>query len=646
MKFKECLKELLMQKLDRSVKLEETTLFADVGLDSVEIVDSVLSLEQMIGVTFNDEDLDELSCIQDILDLIAKILGGKTMLKGIAASSGYAIAKIYKLEQPVLNIVKKEADVEEEITKLQNALAKTISDIELVKERAAGKLSEEELAIFDAHLMMAMDPEMAGQIEEMVKAEACNAEYAADQVANMMVAMFESMDSDYFRERAADVKDVTFRLKCSLVGAVIPDLTTINEEVVIVAHDLTPSDTAQLNKEFTLGFATAIGGRTSHSAIMARSLEIPAVVGCAGLLEAAKHGDMMVLDAIDGKVILNPTEAEVAEYTEKKAAFLAEKEALKVLLDAKSETTDGHEVELAGNIGTPKDVAGVLSNGGEGVGLYRTEFLYMDSENDFPSEEEQYEAYATVLKDMNGKKVVVRTLDIGGDKTLNYFTFPEEMNPFLGYRAIRLCLDRNDIFRTQLRALIRASVHGKLCIMFPMIATVQEFCDAKAIFEEEKAKLVAEGVEVSDNIEVGMMVEIPAAAVLADQFAKYADFFSIGTNDLIQYSMAADRMSEKVAYLYQPLNPSILRLVKMTIEGAHKEGKWVGMCGEMAGDEMAAPLLLGLGLDEFSMSATSILRTRKLIRSLSYADMKELAAKAVACDREQEVVELVKSVLK
>ncbi len=568
------------------------------------------------------------------------------MLKGIAASSGIAIAKVYKLEQPVLNIVKVDANSEEEIAKFQAALAKTQADIELIKERAQGKLNEEELAIFDAHLMMANDPELAGQIEEMIKNENCNAEFATETVANMMVAMFESMDNDYFKERAADVKDVTFRLKCNIVGAVIPDLTTIAEEVVIVAEDLTPSDTAQLNKAYTLGFATAIGGRTSHSAIMARSLEIPAVVGCASILETAKHGDQIILDALEGVVILNPTEQQVTEYASKAQAYKEEKEALKVLINAKSETTDGHEVELAGNIGTPKDVEGVLVNGGEGVGLYRTEFLYMDNETDFPTEEEQYEAYKTVLESMEGKKVVVRTLDIGGDKKLNYFEFPHEMNPFLGYRAVRLCLDRTDIFRTQLRALIRASVYGKLCIMFPMIATLQEFNDAKAIFEDEKAKLVAEGVAVSDKIEVGMMVEIPAAAVLADQFAKVADFFSIGTNDLVQYSMAADRMSEKVAYLYQPCNPSLLRLIKMTIDGAHAEGKWVGMCGEMAGDAMAAPILLGLGLDEFSMSASSILETRKLIRSLSKKDMEELAAKAIACSTEKEVLDLVKNCVK
>ena len=491
---------------------------------------------------------------------------------------------------------------------------------------------------------MAQDPEYASQIVDMI-GEGHSADYSCKTVSDNMIAMFESMDNDYFRERAADIKDVSYRLLCNILGLQIPDLTAINEEVIIVAHDLTPSDTASLNKTYTLGFCTAVGGRTSHSAIMARSLEIPAVVGTGNILESCSNGDMMILDAIDGLAIINPDEEELVAYKAKREAFLAEKEALKVLVHQKSVTVDGHEVELAGNIGGPNDVEGVLNNGGEGVGLFRTEFLYMNSTVDFPTEEEQFEAYKTVLEGMKGKKVVVRTLDIGGDKKLDYFSFPEEMNPFLGYRAIRFCLDRTDVFRTQLRALIRASVYGRLCIMFPMIATIQEFLDAKAIFEEEKAKLVSEGVAVADKIEVGMMVEIPASAVLADQFAKHADFFSIGTNDLIQYSMAADRMSEKVSYLYQPLNPSILRLVKMTIEGAHKNGKWVGMCGEMAGDAMAAPLLLGLGLDEFSMSATSILRARKIINGLSYEEMKELSAKAVECETEAQVSELVKNAL-
>lgn len=563
------------------------------------------------------------------------------MLKGIAASSGVAIAKVYKLEQPKVEIVKKDGDPAVETAKFNDALEKTKSDIERIKEIASKRLSDEELAVFDAHLMMASDPELASQIIAMIENDKVNAEYATDVVATQMITIFESMDNDYMRERAADVKDVTFRLKCNLLGLMIPDLGLINEDSVVVAYDLTPSDTAQLNT-FAKGFATAIGGRTSHSAIMARSLEIPAVVGCSGILEAANHGDQIILDALEGNVILNPDEATIKEYEAKAKAVAEEKEALKVLKTAKSISTDGHQVELAGNIGGVKDVEGVLNFGGEGVGLFRTEFLYMNSDH-FPTEDEQFEAYKEVLTAMGGRKVVVRTLDIGGDKKLSYFEFPEEMNPFLGYRAIRLCLDRTDIFRTQLRALIRASVYGHLCIMFPMIATVKEFRDAKAIFNEEKEKLIAEGVKVSDTIEVGMMVEIPAAAVNADNFAKEADFFSIGTNDLIQYTMAADRMSEHVSYLYQPYNPSILRLVKATIEGAHKEGKWAGMCGEMAGEPYAVPLLLGLGLDEFSMSATSILKARKMVTSLSKADCEKLAAEAVQLATAEEVLELVKS---
>ncbi|MFA1013928.1 phosphoenolpyruvate--protein phosphotransferase [Dubosiella newyorkensis] len=563
------------------------------------------------------------------------------MLKGIAASAGVAVAKAYKLETPVVVIEKKSGNPEEEIKKFEDALAKTVKDIEGVKERAAKRLSDEELAVFDAHLMMAGDPEFASQIKNMITNDEVNAEFAAEIVANQMIEMFEAMDNDYFRERAADIKDVTFRLKCNLLGLQIPDLTAIDEPTIIVAHDLTPSDTAQLN-EWVRGFATAIGGKTSHSAIMANSLEIPAVVGCSGIMEAVSTGDMIGLDALDGEVFVNPDQETIERLEAKAKAYKEEKEALKILVNAKSITTDGHEVELAGNIGGFKDVEGVLNNGGEGVGLFRTEFLYMDNDH-FPTEEEQFEAYKQVLEGMKGKKVVVRTLDIGGDKKLSYYTFPEEMNPFLGYRAIRLCLKEQDIFKTQLRALCRASVYGKLCIMFPMIATIDEFRQAKAIFEQCKEDLIAEGVAVSDDIQVGMMVEIPAAAVLADEFSKYADFFSIGTNDLIQYSMAADRMSENVAYLYQPYNPSILRLINMTIKGAHKNGKWVGMCGAMAGEPYAVPILLGLGLDEFSMSATQILKARKVVTSLSYEEMQKLAEHCLNLDSAAEVLDYVKS---
>ena len=568
------------------------------------------------------------------------------MLKGIAASQGIAIAKVYKLVQPVLDIQKKDANAEEELSKLDAAFTKTVNDIEKIKTVASKSLKEEELAIFDAHLMMANDPEFRGMIEEEIKNNNVNAEYAANTVSSNMVAMFEAMDDEYMRGRAADIRDVTFRLMCNLTGKEIPNLSTLDEPVIVVAKDLTPSDTGSLNKEFAKGFVTEMGGRTSHSAIMARSLEIPAVVGCKGILTEAKSGDVILLDALKGEVVINPSEEEVKEATERQQAFLEEKEALKALKDAESISTDGHKVELVGNIGSVQDVEGVLANGGEGVGLFRTEFLYMQSQEDFPDEETQFEAYKAVLEAMNGKKVVIRTLDIGGDKKLNYYTFEEEMNPFLGVRAVRFCLMRKDIFRVQLRALLRASAYGQLAIMFPMIATVKEFREAKALYDEERAKLIAEGIPVGEKVEVGIMIEIPAAAVLADRLAKEVDFFSIGTNDLIQYSMAADRMSQNVSYLYQPLNPSILRLVKMAIDGAHKEGKWCGMCGEMAGDELAAPVLLGLGLDEFSMSATSILRARKMINNLSYEEMRKLALEAVDLDTMDEVVELIEKNIK
>ena len=567
-------------------------------------------------------------------------------IKGIAASNGIAIAKAFKLIEPQLTVVKSTiSDVEAEINLYKEALVKTTEELQKIKVKAAQNLSEEEAAVFDAHINMANDPELLSQTTDKIKSENVNASYAFDEVSNMFIMMFESMDNEYFRERAADIKDIKKRILAHLLGVKVNDPSTIDEQVVIIAEDLTPSDTAQLDRNFVKGFATNIGGRTSHSAIMARSLEIPAVVGTKTVLEDVKDGDMIILDGLEGNVIVNPSAEQLAHYEEVAASYEAQKAEWAKLKNEKTVSKDGQHVELAANIGTPKDVEGVLANGGEAVGLYRTEFLYMGRDN-FPSEEEQFEAYKAVLEAMGDKPVVVRTLDIGGDKELPYLHLPKEMNPFLGYRAIRLCLDDTDLFRTQLRALLRASAYGKLRIMFPMIATLNEFRSAKALLLEEKAKLVAEGVTVSEEIEVGMMVEIPSAAVLADQFAKEVDFFSIGTNDLIQYTMAADRMNEKVSYLYQPYNPSILRLVKMVIDAAHKEGKWTGMCGEMAGDQTAIPLLLGLGLDEFSMSATSILPARSLISKLSKAEMQELAAEALNKSTVEEVIELVENIQK
>ena len=565
------------------------------------------------------------------------------VLNGIAASDGVAVAKAYMLVQPDLSFDKKTVeDSDNEVKRLQDALAQSQKELEMIRNKAAESLGEEEAQVFDAHLMVLADPEMISAIETNIRDNKVNAESALKEVTDMFITMFESMeDNPYMQERAADIRDVTKRVLSHLLGVKLPNPSMIDEEVIVVAHDLTPSDTAQLDRRYVKAFVTDIGGRTSHSAIMARSLEIPAVVGSKDITSLTEDGIMLAVDGIDGEVIVEPTEEDVKAYNAKGEAFAAQKAEWELLKNAETVTADGKHFELAANIGTPKDVEGVINNGGEAVGLYRTEFLYMDSP-DFPTEEEQFEGYKAVLEGMNGKPVVVRTMDIGGDKELPYLDLPHEMNPFLGYRAIRVCLDRTDMFRTQLRALLRASVYGQLRIMFPMIATLQEFRQAKAILDEEREKLISEGIEVADNIQVGIMIEIPAAAVLADQFAKEVDFFSIGTNDLIQYTMAADRMNERVSYLYQPYNPSILRLIKHVIDSAHAEGKWAGMCGEMAGDQTAVPLLVGLGLDEFSMSATSILKTRSLMKRLDTTKMQELSQRAISeCTTMDEVVALV-----
>ena len=568
------------------------------------------------------------------------------MLKGIAASDGVAVAKAYLLVQPDLSFETVTVeDISAEEARLDAALAASQDELSVIREKAVESLGEEAAAVFDAHLMVLADPEMTGQIKETIRAKQVNAEAALTEVTNMFIAIFESMDDDpYMQERAADIRDVTKRVLANLLGKKLPNPATIDEESIIVAHDLTPSDTAQLNKKFVKAFVTDIGGRTSHSAIMARTLEIAAVLGTNNITELVKDGDILAVSGITGEVVINPTEEQIAEFKAAGEAYAKQKAEWAQLKDAPTVTADGKHFELAANIGTPKDVEGVNDNGAEAVGLYRTEFLYMDSQ-DFPTEEDQYEAYKAVLEGMNGKPVVVRTMDIGGDKELPYFDLPKEMNPFLGYRALRISISEtgNQMFRTQLRALLRASVHGKLRIMFPMVALLTEFRTAKGILEEEKAKLVAEGVAVADDIEVGIMIEIPAAAMLADQFAKEVDFFSIGTNDLIQYTMAADRMNEQVSYLYQPYNPSILRLINNVIKAAHAEGKWAGMCGEMAGDQTAVPLLVGMGLDEFSMSATSILRTRSLMKKLDTAKMEEYANRALTeCSTMEEVLELSK----
>ncbi len=568
-----------------------------------------------------------------------------TILRGIAASSGIAIAKAYRLVEPDLSIEKKTvSDTTSEIKRLQDALTISISDLEAIRDKTKLELGEDKAEIFDAHIFILNDPELINQVEDKIKSENLNAEYALKEVTDMFIEMFEQMDNEYMRERAADIRDVRKRVLSHLLGVKIVNPSLIEEDAILVAEDLTPSDTAQLNRQYVKAFTTNIGGRTSHSAIMARSMEIPAVVGTKTATEVIKDGDLIIVDGLKGEVHVNPSEEVVQQYKKEQIRFEEQKAEWAKLLHEKTKSVDGHEVHLVANIGTPQDLEGVINNGGEGVGLFRTEFLYM-GRNELPTEEEQFEAYKTVLEGLKGQPVVVRTLDIGGDKELPYLNLPKEMNPFLGFRAIRLCLEEQSIFRTQLRALLRASMYGNLKIMFPMIATLDEFRTAKEMLQEERQKLISEGIQVSDEIEVGIMVEIPSTAVMADLFAKEVDFFSIGTNDLIQYTMAADRMNEKVSYLYQPYNPAILRLVKMVIDAAHKEGKWVGRCGEMAGDELAIPLLLGLGLDEFSMSATSILKARAQILRLSKKEMEDLAQKALQMSTTNEVIAAVKAVI-
>ncbi|WP_026575006.1 phosphoenolpyruvate--protein phosphotransferase [Bacillus sp. UNC438CL73TsuS30] len=569
-----------------------------------------------------------------------------SFLHGIAASNGIAIANAYRLVELDLSFEKKTIDhTDTEVERFFTAVKKANSELEAIRDRATVDLGADKAAIFEAHLLVLNDPELTGPIIDKIHTEKVNAESALSETADMFIVMFEQMDNEYMRERAADIRDVTKRVLSHLLGVQIMNPGMICEEVIIVAEDLTPSDTAQLNRQFVKGFTTNIGGRTSHSAIMARSMEIPAVVGTKTATEEINHGDLVVVDGLKGEVHINPTPEVVEHFRKIAEAYEIQKAEWAKLVNEKTVSVDGHHVELAANIGTPNDLKGVMENGGEGVGLYRTEFLYMGRDQ-LPTEEEQFEAYKAVLEGMNGKPVVVRTLDIGGDKELPYLDLPEEMNPFLGFRAIRLCLEEQDIFRTQLRALLRASRYGNLKIMFPMIATLDEFRSAKAILDEEKQKLVFEGLQVAGQIELGIMVEIPSTAILADQFAKEVDFFSIGTNDLIQYTMAADRMNQRVAYLYQPYSPSILRLVKMVIDAAHAEGKWAGMCGEMAGDETAIPILLGLGLNEFSMSATSILKARSLIRNLKKSDMEKLAEEVLTMQTTSQVIEAVKNTTK
>lgn len=565
------------------------------------------------------------------------------MISGILVSPGIAFGKalLLKEDEIVINRKKISADaVEQEVQRFLDGRAKASVQLEAIKTKAGETFGEEKEAIFEGHIMLLEDEELEQEIIALIKDDLASADAAAYTIIEGQAKALEELDDEYLKERAADVRDIGKRLLQNILGLAIVDLSSIQDEVILVATDLTPSETAQLNLDKVLGFITDLGGRTSHTSIMARSLELPAIVGTSDVTKQVKNDDYLILDAVNNKIYVNPTADVIDKLKAEQNQYLTEKNDLAKLKDLPAITLDGHQVEVCANIGTVRDVAGAERNGSEGVGLYRTEFLFMDRDS-LPTEDEQFQAYKAVAEAVGSQAVIVRTMDIGGDKDLPYMNLPKEENPFLGWRAIRIAMDRREILHAQLRAILRASAFGKLRIMFPMIISVEEVRDLKGEIETLKAQLREEAKAFDETIEVGVMVETPAAAVIAHHLAKEVDFFSIGTNDLTQYTLAVDRGNELISHLYNPMSPSVLGLIKQVIDASHAEGKWTGMCGELAGDERATLLLLGMGLDEFSMSAISIPRIKKIIRNTNFEDVKALAAQALAQPTAQDLMNCV-----
>ncbi|KMJ46867.1 phosphoenolpyruvate-protein phosphotransferase [Xenorhabdus khoisanae] len=565
------------------------------------------------------------------------------MISGILVSPGIAFGKALLLkEDPIIINHKKiiTEQVEQEISLFKQGRDKSSAQLEIIRETAEKNLGAEKAEIFEGHIMLLEDEELEQEIVTLIKKNLATADAAVYSVIEDQAKALEELDDEYLKERAADVRDIGKRLLKNILDMPIIDLGSIEEEVILVANDLTPSETAQLNLDKVLGFITDLGGRTSHTSIMARSLELPAIVGTTNATKQIKNGSYLILDAVNNQIYVNPSDTEIEQLKTTKSEYLTEKTELAKLKDLPAITLDGHQVEVCANIGTVRDVMGAERNGAEGVGLYRTEFLFMDRDA-LPTEDEQFEAYKAVAEAVGNQAIIIRTMDIGGDKDLPYMNLPKEENPFLGWRAIRICLDRKEILHSQLRAILRASAFGKLRVMFPMIISVEEIRDLKAELTLLKEQLRNESKAYDESIEVGIMVETPAAATIAHHLAKEVDFFSIGTNDLTQYTLAVDRGNELISHLYNPMSPAVLSLIKQVIDASHAEGKWTGMCGELAGDERATLLLLGMGLDEFSMSAISIPRIKKIIRNTNYDDAKALAEQALIQPTAQELMDLV-----
>lgn len=563
-------------------------------------------------------------------------------MKGIAASSGIAIGTVHILKKSVLNTQKRlVSDINEELQRLEKNKTIAMSQLDSLYEKTAKKLSKEEAQVFEAHKLMLLDETLMGDIRKLMKSETCCAEYAVDSVMNKTIQLFKNIDDDYMRERAQDIEDVKIRL-IGLLNDVEENGGITGENVVLFAEDLTPSDTVSIDKNQILAFVTEKGGNNSHSSIMARMLGIPAIVGVGDEYGSVTEGDVVIVDGSEGQIYFNPSSEMLTQYEQIQIKQQRENDALLQYVNTPAVTNDGHSVQICGNIASEKDLDAVLEVGCDGVGLFRTEFLFMDRSS-APCEKEQFHIYKQVAERLGNKPLTIRTLDIGGDKNVDYLGVKDEENPFLGCRAIRLCFQQEAIFRTQLRAILRASAFGNISIMFPMISGIDECRKARKLVDSVKKELKEESIDYDNGISIGIMIEIPSAAIMSDILAKEVDFFSIGTNDLIQYSLAVDRMNTSVESLYTPYDPAVLRLTKLIVENGHAAGIEVSMCGEAASDEELIPTLIGLGLDKLSMSTSFVLKSKKLIKSISYKQSKRLSDNTLNCSTSNEVKEIIRT---